>query len=222
MELRMMAATTMSESFLEKWQAVVDIMSELMDVPAGLIMRANDPNIEVYVSSRSAGNPYQPGDNEALGDSGLYCETVIKTRERLLVPDARKDPDWDANPDIKLGMFSYLGYPIVLPNGDVFGTICVLDNKENAYSERFEALVRQFKELLESHLAIVFQRDELAEHLKEIETLRGILPICSFCKNVRDDDGFWHAVESYLHAHSEVEFSHGVCPTCREKHYPGL
>mgnify|MGYP001953189988 CR=1 FL=1 len=68
-----------------------------------------------------------------LFDSGLYCETVIKSGKQLLVPDALADKDWENNPDVELNMISYLGFPILFPDGNPFGTICVLDNKKNAY-----------------------------------------------------------------------------------------
>lgn len=55
---------------------------------------------------------------------------------------------------------------------------------------------------------------------EEISILRGILPICSFCKKIRDDKGYWNQIESYIHDHSEAEFSHGVCQECAKKHYP--
>jgi hypothetical protein len=54
-----------------------------------------------------------------------------------------------------------------------------------------------------------------------IETLRGIVPICSFCKKIRDDKGYWNMVEAYVAKHTKAEFSHGVCPDCMEKHYSG-
>ncbi|MCP4485809.1 MAG: PAS domain-containing protein [Gammaproteobacteria bacterium] len=55
----------------------------------------------------------------------------------------------------------------------------------------------------------------------EIRILRGILPICSFCKNIRNDKGYYEQIESYIHKHSGVDFSHTICPPCMEKHYPG-
>ena len=60
---------------------------------------------------------------------------------------------------------------------------------------------------------------ELQESLKEIKTLRGLVPICAHCKNVRDDSGFWQQVEDYVRQRTEAEFSHGICPDCFEKHY---
>jgi AmiR/NasT family two-component response regulator len=63
---------------------------------------------------------------------------------------------------------------------------------------------------------------ELEKALSEIKTLRGILPICASCKNVRDDKGYWNQIESYIRDHSEAEFSHSLCPECAKKLYPDL
>ncbi|GFE62658.1 PAS domain S-box protein [Geobacter sp. AOG2] len=52
-----------------------------------------------------------------------------------------------------------------------------------------------------------------------ITRLEGLLPICANCKNIRDDEGYWHNVESYISAHSGADFSHGICPVCAEKLY---
>jgi len=60
----------------------------------------------------------------------------------------------------------------------------------------------------------------LEQALAEVTALRGILPICSHCKSVRDDSGYWHEVEVYMRAHSEAEFSHSICPDCLQVHYP--
>ncbi len=56
--------------------------------------------------------------------------------------------------------------------------------------------------------------------LDEIKTLKGIVPICSSCKKIRDDKGFWKHVETYIQEHSQAEFSHGICPDCSRKLYP--
>lgn len=61
---------------------------------------------------------------------------------------------------------------------------------------------------------------KLQDALEKIKTLRGLIPICAACKNIRDDQGFWHHVEEYISKHSEVKFSHGVCPDCMKKLYP--
>lgn len=59
----------------------------------------------------------------------------------------------------------------------------------------------------------------LKKALIEVNTLRGILPICSFCKKIRNDKGYYEQIENYIHKHSGVDFSHTVCPACMKKHY---
>lgn len=61
---------------------------------------------------------------------------------------------------------------------------------------------------------------ELQGALAEVKVLAGLLPICANCKNVRDDDGYWHRVEKFLEQHSEVKFSHGICPSCAKHLFP--
>ncbi len=66
------------------------------------------------------------------------------------------------------------------------------------------------------------QNNELTKALKEIKTLRGILPICSFCKKIRDDEGYWEQVDVYIQKHLQADISHGVCPKCAKEHYSDL
>src|SRR5215467_2514719 len=136
---------------LLKWQEIVNVLAEVMHVPAALVMQVEPPNIKVSVSSESPGNPYQQGELASL-NTGLYCETVMKTRQPLLIPDALVDEEWKSNPDIKLGMISYLGFPIAWPNGAIFGTICLLDNKKNDHSELHKNLLSQFRDALQEDL----------------------------------------------------------------------
>jgi formate hydrogenlyase transcriptional activator len=155
-----------------KWQAIVDLLADIMHVPSALVMKVEPPNIMVFVSSESKGNPYEQDEVSSL-NTGLYCETVMKTRQPLLVPDALLEEEWKSNPDIKLGMISYLGFPIAWPDGHIFGTICVLDNKRNEYSEPYRKLLLQFREVLQADLRWLTELGgELATqkaHLKRAE-----------------------------------------------------
>lgn len=56
--------------------------------------------------------------------------------------------------------------------------------------------------------------------MQQVKTLQGLLPICASCKKIRDDQGYWHQVESYVRTHTDVEFSHGICPDCIANLYP--
>jgi hypothetical protein len=77
-----------------------------------------------------------------------------------------------------------------------------------------------FSELAEAKEELAAEAEELRKALAEVRTLRGLLPICSHCKRVRDDRGYWRQLESYLREHSHVDFTHGVCPECLKRYYP--
>jgi diguanylate cyclase len=64
--------------------------------------------------------------------------------------------------------------------------------------------------------------EKLTKALEEIKTLKGILPICSSCKKIRDDKGYWQQIEACIGQHSGAEFTHGICPDCARKLYPDL
>lgn len=74
------------------------------------------------------------------------------------------------------------------------------------------------RKIAEHDLAI--ERDNLQDALEEINTLRGIIPICSYCKKIRDYEGYWKQLEEYISAHSEAKFSHGICDDCFKEHCP--
>lgn len=63
---------------------------------------------------------------------------------------------------------------------------------------------------------------QLQQALADIKTLSGLLPICASCKKIRDDKGYWQQIEGYIQEHSSAEFTHGICPECARKLYPGI
>jgi hypothetical protein len=62
---------------------------------------------------------------------------------------------------------------------------------------------------------------ELTDALTRVKTLSGLLPICAWCKKIRDDKGYWQQVEAYVKDHSEADFTHGICPECMKRQVPG-
>jgi PleD family two-component response regulator len=63
---------------------------------------------------------------------------------------------------------------------------------------------------------------ELRKALEHVKLLSGMLPVCMWCKKIRDDKGYWNAIENYISQHSEAEFTHGICPDCKKKYYGEL
>lgn len=157
-----------SSGMLGSWQSLVNMAAKIVNVPSALIMRLHQSEIEVLVGSQGSLSPYKPGDREKL-NHGLYCETVVGTQKKLMVPDATKDPAWRSdNPDIPLGMISYLGLPLNWPDGEVFGTICLLDNKGNHYSETYTEFLVSLRQHIEDDLKMLILDEQLKKANEEL------------------------------------------------------
>jgi len=156
---------------LESWQGIVNTLAEFCDAPAVLIRRLDDPHMEIISASESPHNPYQLGNRSRLED--LFCHLVVRQKQSVLIPNILKQGDGN-NLDTDQGMIAYMGFPIQWPDGDVFGTISLLDSKEHTYTPRFENLIYKFKELAETQLAMLFNNaadrkslEHILNHLKE-------------------------------------------------------
>lgn len=99
-------------------------------------------------------------------------------------------------------------------NGEMHLLAIVRDISERKQHESERA---SYQEQLEGQVKV--RTLELEQALAEVKSLSGILPICSFCKKIRDDDGYWLQVEQYIAEHSEAVFSHGLCQECMSEHY---
>ena len=83
-------------------------------------------------------------------------------------------------------------------------------------------IVRDISGRKNAENALLQERNKLQDALAEVKRLSGLLPICSSCKKIRDDNGYWKQIESYIREHSEADFSHGICPECAKKLYPDI
>jgi PAS domain S-box-containing protein len=116
-----------------------------------------------------------------------------------------------------------IDYRIVLPNGDIRylheESQAVYDEALRQVTKRTGSVqdITQQKKLEESREALI---TELQKSLAEIKALKGILPLCSHCKKIRDAKGNWEDVDVYIYKHSEADISHSICPDCLKTHYP--
>jgi DNA-binding response OmpR family regulator len=87
--------------------------------------------------------------------------------------------------------------------------------------ERTELLarVRAGERVIQLERSLRQKNKELSEALAQVKQLKGLLPICMFCKKIRNDENYWQKVEEYLAEHTGADFSHSICPECLEKHY---
>lgn len=198
----------------QAYDDIVALAAYLCNVPIALITLVDESR--TWFKSRLGLN-----EKETPRDVAFCAHAILQT-EPLIVRDALKDRRFSDNalvtgsPHIRL----YAGFPLVNPDGFALGTLCVIDRKPRRLSAEqktaMQALARQVMALLELRRVSA----QMAEALEKVKTLHGLLPICAWCKRIRDDKGYWSQVEAYIHAHTGADFTHGICPDCFEKQRP--
>jgi len=156
------------DTLVAKWQRIVDVAARIVDVPSCLVMRTDPPDHSVLVSSAGADNPYEVGQSFELNES-LYCHSVLTRRDELVVRDARAESDWCDNQDLEHGMSFCMGYPLGWPDGILFGTICVLDRRDNPQALLHRDLLKEFCGLVEGDLALLCEIAERRRLERELE-----------------------------------------------------
>ena len=174
-----------------------------------------------------------------------FCAHSIMSPELFVVPDASQDPRFAANP-LVLGeprIRFYAGAPLAAPNGHNLGALCVIDRvPRQLSSEQLESLRILSRQVIAQvvlgrnlhDLAIVLREKEDLEHDMEkliqdfqeasatIHTLKGLIPMCAWCKKVRDDQGYWEQVEAYISHSTGADTTSAICPECLQKNFGHL
>jgi hypothetical protein len=115
-----------------------------------------------------------------------------------------------------------LSVPIFFNKDRIVAIGCVANKKENYDNDdvnQLNAYLHSAQVLLESRKLEDDRQLMLERALSELKVLRGILPLCSFCKKIRDDKGYWESVDVYIDKYSQADISHSICPDCMKKHY---
>jgi len=150
------------------------------------------------------------------------CAHAILNQGITVIRDTRADPRFATNPLVTFtpAIRFYAGVPLRAADDHPIGTLCVIDHEPRDLSDvqirTLEALARQVVLQLELRRSSA----QLADALERIRLIEGLIPICSYCKSIRNDQGYWSTVEKFIQEHSEVQFTHGVCDNCIEKHFP--
>lgn len=161
---------------LTEWQEITNLVARLCNVPASLVMRLNEEDMEVMSGSQHPDSPYTPNEKAPLG-AGRYCETVIGTQQPLSVANALKEPEWMKSRDRKSKMIAYYGVPVNWPDGTPFGTFCILDSKGKQVSDQEQQLISRFGRIIELTLELlvkqeVLQRETITDYLTQLSNRR--------------------------------------------------
>ena len=148
-----------------------------------------------------------------------FCSHTILSSEPHIVPDTTQDPRFAGNPLVTGDPYVrfYAGFPLVSDEGYALGALCAADRGPRALSEdqkkAMSILARQVMALIEARRISA----HLAEALQKVQILQDLLPICAWCKRIRDDHGYWNKLEAYMSSRIGVDFTHSICPDCYEK-----
>ncbi len=152
-----------------------------------------------------------------------FCAYTILHSGLLEVEDATKDSRFSDNPlvtgDPEIRF--YAGSPLQTPDGYALGSICVIDQKPRRLSDEQKSNLAGLARFVMTNLELRRISADMADALARVKILSGLLPICAWCKNIRNDKGYWKQVEDYVQEHTDFTFTHGLCPDCGEKHFPG-
>jgi GAF domain-containing protein len=151
-----------------------------------------------------------------------FCAHTILGDHILVVKDAHQDDRFRENPLVTgpPHIRFYAGVPLRTPDHAQIGSLCVIGHEPGELSEvqsrTLEALGRQV--VLQLELRRI--STDLASALEKIDLMEQLIPICSYCKGIRNDRGYWQSVEKFIQSYADVEFSHGVCDKCMQEYFP--
>jgi PAS domain S-box-containing protein len=171
--------------------------------------------------------------------TGSFTEEVTVTRSNIIIQGENLKQYLYRFPGLlhsyHAGLQSFLSVPLI-SNDQAIGALHFRTSKVNAYTETDLRLAERVGHQIAGAIAnaqLFSERNraekeqqklilQLQEALLKVKTLKGLIPICASCKKIRDDKGYWNQLETYIHHHSEAEFSHGICPECFKRLYPDL
>ena len=153
-----------------------------------------------------------------------FCAHAIFHGTLLVVEDATADERFAQNPLVTRDpqIRFYAGAPLITPDGHGLGSLCIIDRKPRKLSAERASALEKLAGFVVTQLELRRVSHDLAQAATNIKTLSGLLPICCHCKAIRNDKDYWQSVEMYVEAHTEAVFSHGICPDCAKKYYPGI
>ncbi|MFC1835072.1 PAS domain S-box protein [Thermodesulfobacteriota bacterium] len=156
------------QNILDLWQLLADSLLGLCQVSNALVVKngGSEPTVLVSTDTEHAG--FRSAEGVPHGCL-RYCKQVMVHKRPLVAPCSRNPNEQRAEQETDTLPISFLGHPLLWPDGEVFGALCFLDTKERSYSDRIERLVDRFKETIETSLSLVFERHA---HNKELEELR--------------------------------------------------
>ena len=148
-----------------------------------------------------------------------FCAHAVLSDRTLIIEDAAADERFAGNPLVtgEPHIRFYAGALLMSPEGHALGTLCVIDRQPRQLKAEQLAALEGLARQIVAQMELRRVADELSAALQGMRELRSLLPICAWCKNIRNDAGYWSRVEEYLHEQTGADLTHGICPDCAVK-----
>lgn len=222
------------KGFTESARAIFDHCKDLIGATSGYVALLSDTGEENEVLFLEAGGlPCDVDPELPMPIRGLRAEAYHSNK--AVYHNDFMNSEWvDFMPKGHVILKNVMFAPLVIDEKTV--GIIGLANKATNFDDNDAKIATGFGELaaialqnsrnLDQRISAEEQREkvitDLNKALSEVKKLSGLLPICSHCKKIRDDKGYWTQIESYIHEHSEAEFSHSICKECANEYYPDM
>jgi GAF domain-containing protein len=230
-EIARVAASTLELATL--YQKLADVLAQIIGGDGCYVTHLDEDSNQVLggAASGAARDPY-PHMQPPPGERTL-TESVLKAGRPLPIEDVHNSEYISPKIAAMFPGVSQLGLPLQVGERSL-GAVLIAFDQPHSFTDDEIARARQAVDLTALALenARLFQSVrqsqmdwetlslELQDALDNVKTLRGLLPICSSCKKIRDDSGYWQGVDDYVRDHSEARFTHGMCPECLRELYP--
>lgn len=196
-------------------QRLTRLASRFIGAPVSLVSLV-DKDRQVFAASIGLEEPWNSRGETPLSHS--FCQHVVTSGEALVVTDARRDPRVKQNLAIDdIGVEAYAGVPLETTEGHRLGSFCVIDGQPRVWTDEELEVLYDLAQAAMSEIELRATAIALDDALASVRTLKGLIPVCSWCSKVRDDEGFWNGLVEYMARHAGVQVSHGICPSCESR-----
>ena len=152
-----------------------------------------------------------------------FCAHTVMSNQPLYVSDAMADDRFAANPLVtgEPHIRFYAGFPLVNPEGHALGALCVIDREPRTLTPKQQEAMRILARQVIASMEMRRVSARLASVLVDVKMLQSLLPICAWCRRIRDENGNYSEVEHYISTHTDTDFTHCICPDCLSKQIQG-
>ncbi len=153
-----------------------------------------------------------------------FCAHAIHSSEPLIVEDALNDDRFFDNPLVKgePKIRLYAGFPLQNDSNHRIGTLCVIDREPHGLTDKQFSIMQALSRQVVAFLELRKRSINLIESYCSLDNVGGIISTCSYCRKAKDNDGHWSHLDRYLSKRTNLNFSHGICDSCMEEHFPDV